>query len=149
MAAIKRYEMVELTIPAGTGAGSRVPFNTIPQLRNQQNQDIFIKGIKIFLASVYAASQANNAIPGFPATELPKCVLVLYVNGEESIKQIPLAQLNNINDVANPFQFMEDTFEDLSNVDWDKSYVQFNTAAAGAPYVIPFGITYMRFLKKP
>jgi hypothetical protein len=144
----KRFELVELTVPANAGAGSRVAFNTIPQLRNQANQTITIKDICIYLDTAYAFSQVTNSVIGMAATEIPKCVLVLYVNGEESIKMIPLAELNHIQDAtANPFQQNWYPFADLENVDWDKSYVQFNSAGAGTQYVIPFGIRYLRMMK--
>lgn len=143
----KRFELVELTVPVGIAAGNRVPFNTIPQLRNQANQTITIKDIATYLVTSYGHSQVNNTVAGMPAAELPKCVLVLYVNGEESIKMIPLAELLHVNDATNPFQENWYPFDDLTNVDWDKSYVQFNAAAAGTPYVIPFGIRYIRFMK--
>ena len=141
---IKRFELVELTVPAN--ATGRVTFNTIPQLRNQSNQNIYIKRIAVFLDTVYAFSQTTNSIPGMAAAELPKAVLVLYVNGEESVHMIPLAQLNHINDAASPFQQDAIEFDDLTNVDFDKSYVQFNQPAAAAQYVIPFGITYLRII---
>lgn len=142
---IKRFELVELTVPAGSTG--RVIFQSIPQLRNQANQIIVIKDIFIYTDSVYKNSQTNNTIPGFPAAELSKCVLTLYVNGEESIKQIPLAELNHIRDtVSNPFQFQLEGLADLSNVDFDKSYVQYNAASAGTTYIIPFGIKYLRFM---
>jgi hypothetical protein len=145
--ATKRYELVELTIPAGVAAGSRVAFNTIPQLRNQANQTITIQDIAVYPDTSYGHSQVTPTVVGFPVAEIPKGVLVLYVNGEESIKMIPLAELIHINDAANPFQQNWYPFNDLENVDWDKSYVQFNAAAAGNPYIIPFGIRYMRFMK--
>lgn len=141
---IKRFELVELTVPANSTG--RVGFNTIPQLRNQSNQTIQIKSIKIYLDTVYANSQVTNSVIGMAAAELPKAVLVLYVNGEESIKMIPLAQLNNIDDLAAPYQENFSEFDDLTNVDFDKSYVQFSAASAGTVYVIPFGITYLRFM---
>lgn len=145
---IKRYELVELTIPAA--ATGRVAFNTIPQLRNQADQRITIVDVEVFPITSYGASQNTNTIPGMAATEIPKAVLVLYVNGEESIKMIPLAKLLHIQDTTPiPFQQQLQGFANLENVDWSKSYVQFNAAAAGATYVIPFGVTYLRFQRDP
>lgn len=142
---ISRYELVELLIPAG--AGGRVSFTDIPQLRTQQDQDIFVQQIEFFPIGSYAASQVNQAVPGTPNAEIPKAVLCLYVQGEERIHYIPLAKLNNINDNAGgaPFNVVEsNTFDDLKMIDWTKSYVQFNAAVAGNPYVIPFGVTYLK-----
>jgi hypothetical protein len=144
---IKRFELVELTVPAA--ATGRVGFNTIPQLRNQANQMIVIKDIDCYTKESYANSQVTNSIPGMPDTEIKKCVLVLYVNGEESIKMIPLSKLVHQQDGVNPFQQQLFGFEDLTNVDFDKSYVQFNAASDAATYVIPFGIRYIRLMKNP
>lgn len=145
---IKRWELVELTVPAS--ATGRVNFNTIPQLRNQSDQRIVIQNVEVFPITSYAASQNNSAVPGMPATEVPKAVLVLYVNGEESIKMIPLAKLIHVQD-ATPIPYSEQiqVLADLENVDWSKSYVQFNAAAAAATYVIPFGVSYLRFQRDP
>lgn len=144
---IKMFEIVELTIDANNPG--RFYFQTQPQLRNQSDQIIIIRGIQLYMLPAYAASQVTNTVAGMPATEAVKAVLTLYVNGEESIKSIPLPQLYNINDLASPFQQEIQTFADLQNVDFAKSYVQFSTAAAGTPYVIPFGISYIRMKRNP
>lgn len=141
---IKRFELVELPIPAGSTG--RITFPTVPQLRNQANQYIVLKGIQIYTVNDYANSQLNNSIAGIALTEVPKCVLVLYVNGEESIKMIPLGRL--IQNISGTISYYNETyFDDLTNVDFDKSYVQFSAASAGTPYVIPFGIEYIRYTK--
>lgn len=142
---IKRFELVELTIPANST--NRVNFQSIPQLRNQSDQQITIKKIEIYPASVYANSQVTNSIPGMPSTELPKAALVLYVNGEESVRLIPLSRLASVDDNSSPFAWQPFELDDLTNVDFDKSYVQFNAAAAATTYVIPFGISYLRMSK--
>lgn len=146
---IKRYEMVELTIDANQPG--RFNFVTQPQLRNQPDQIIYIKGIEVFPITAYSNSQTSGAIAGVPVTELIKAVLVLYVNGEESVHMIPLPQLVHVNDTANPSVFQQEIqqFADLENVAWEKSYVQFSVAAANTPYVIPFGITYIRMQRDP
>jgi hypothetical protein len=146
-ALIKRWEMVELAVPAN--ALGRVPFNTIPQLRNQPDQVIRIKNIEVFPAAVYSNSQNTPSIPGLPATDVAKAVLVLYVNGEESIRYVPLAKLIHTQDGTNAFQQDLQGFDDLENVAWDKSYVQFSVAGDATAYVIPFGVTYIRMMKNP
>jgi len=146
---IKRYEMVELTVSANQPG--RFNFVTQPQLRNQPDQIIVVKGIQVFPDTVYSNSQTSAAVVGVPVAELPKAVLVLYVDGEESLHMIPLAQLINVNDTNNPSIFQQEIqqFADLKNVAWEKSYVQFSVAAAGTPYVIPFGISYIRMMRDP
>lgn len=134
--------MVELLVPVG--AGQQVTFDTIPMLRNQLNQVVYIKDIQVFLVTTYAAGQKNQGVPGLPATELPKGVLVLYTNDILGVKMIPLAQLVHIDDGTNPFQQEIEGFDDLQGVDWDKSYVQFSSAPANTPYIIPFGVKYVK-----
>lgn len=144
---IKMFEIVELLVNANQPG--RFYFETQPQLRNQSDQTIIIKGVKVYLDTAYSNSQQTPAVVGLAGTELPKAVLTLYINGQENVKEIPLAELVNINDQANPFQQTIEGMADLNNVDWAKSYVQFSVAAAGTPYVIPFGVTYLRLLRDP
>lgn len=144
---IQQFELVEITINANQAG--RFYFESQPQLRNQSDQIITIKKISVYTTETYANSQVTNAVPGMAPTEMPKAVLTLYVNGEERIKSFPLAELNNISDGTSPFQQEIETLADLQNVDWSKSYVQFSAAAAGTPYVIPFGVSYVRFNRNP
>lgn len=141
---LKRFEMVELPVTANNAG--RFSFNAIPQLRNQADQQIIIQAITVFTVSTYTNSQNNNAVPGIALAEVPKVALVLYVNGEESVRLIPLALLITIQDFASVNQQVPYAFQNLQNVDFEKSYVQFNAAAAGTPYVIPFGIHYDRLV---
>lgn len=144
---IKRYELVEITVPAGSTG--QINFQPNAQLRDQADQVVCWKGIKVFPITSYANSQKTNSLPGLPAADIPKICLVLNVDGQESIKLIPIAQLININDFQNPFQEQEDFFDDLTGVDLEASYIQFSSASAGADYVVPFGITYARFKRDP
>jgi hypothetical protein len=139
---IARYEGIELLVSAT--AGQRVSFTDIPELRTDAGQQVFIKNVEVFPLSAYSASQLNPSVPGMPNAELPKAVLVLYVMGEERIHLIPLAKLIHIQDGVVPFQQQEVAFDDLNRVDWTKSYVQFSANPAGGPYVIPFGVTYVK-----
>lgn len=146
---IRDFEMVELVVPANTAAGSRVPFDTIPVLRNQTNQTIYIQRMRTFLTTAYANSQKTPALPGLAAADLPKAVLVLYFENAENAKYIPLAMLNNIQDAAsNPFQQSPEEFDNLQNVDWDKCYVQFSSAPNAASFVIPFGVSYAKVINR-
>lgn len=138
---IKRYELVELSVSANqTG---KINFQSIPQLRNQANQIIIIKAIDVFPDTDYALSQFDNTVPGLPVALIPNAVLVLYINGEESVHLIPLSRLINTQDSSRPFAQEQSFFADLTNVDFDKSYVQLSASNA-ANFVIPFGISYIR-----
>lgn len=148
---IKRYELVELGGTAGIPNGStgQIFFTDQAQLRNQADQIIIITNIEVFPVSVQGASQFNPAIAGFPVTEVPKATLNLYIGNELSVHLIPLAKLIHVNDFLSPSQFWMEGFDKLSEVSWDKSFVQFNAATAGGPYVIPFGVSYLRFKRDP
>lgn len=144
---VKRFELVELSIPASSLG--KINFQSIPQLRNQANQEIVIKNIFCFTDATYGHSQQSPSIPGLPVADLKKAALVLYINGEESTRLIPLAFLVQQDDQTNPYQPEIVSFDELTNVDFDKSYVQFNEASDDSPYIIPFGINYIRFMKNP
>jgi hypothetical protein len=142
---IKRYEMIETIIAAGaTGA---VPFPDVPNLRNQTDQRIVVKNLEFFPDYVYGHSFLNTTVIGTPVTEIPKIAIVLYVNGEESIRRIPIGKIiySQAPGVATVFQMEQVAFEDLENVDWPKSYFQFNAAAQATQYVLPIGVTYIKF----
>ena len=142
---IKRYEIIETIIAANaTGA---VPFPDVPNLRNQTDQRIIVKDLEFFPDYVYARSFLNTTVIGTPVTEIPKIAIVLYVNGEESIRRIPLAKINysQAPGVATVFQMERVAFDQLENVDWPKSYIQFNAAASATQYVLPIGVTYLKF----
>lgn len=142
---IKRYEMIETIIQAGaTGA---VPFPDVPNLRNQTDQRIVVMDLEFFPDYVYARSFLNTTVIGTPVTEIPKIAIVLYVNGEESIRRIPIAKINysQAPGVATVFEMERVSFDNLENVDWPKSYIQFNAAAQAVQYVLPIGVTYLKF----
>lgn len=141
---IKRWEMVELTVNANNPG--QFNFTTQPNLRNQPDQVVYIQGIEVFPDTVYSNSQVSGAIAGVAMTEIPKAVLCLYVDQELSMFRIPLAKLIHVNDTNNPSIFTQEItdFDNLRDVVWEKSYVQFSVAPVGATYVIPFGITYIR-----
>lgn len=143
---IKRFELIELSVDLNQSG--RVVFPSVPQLRNQANQIILIRNIFVFPITDYANSQYDNSVPGIAAIDIPKAILVLYVNGEESIHMIPLSFLIVTENANTPNVNFEFPFEDISNVDFDKSYVQFSSPAS-ASCVIPFGINYVRLSKDP
>lgn len=140
--------MVELFVSA-TQTG-RVNFQSIPQLRNQANQIILIKNIEVFPDVAYEASQYDSTIPGVASADLAKAVLVLYVNGEESVHMLPLPKLVNLDlhSTGEANALAETSFADLSNVDFDKSYVQLS-GNVSQDCIIPLGITYLRFQRDP
>lgn len=137
---IRRYEQIELQIPVG--AGTKVPIGDQTNLRNQSGQAIIVRDIEVITAAVLPTTP--NGATNAPLAELKKAVLVLYVNGEESVQRIPLLKLNRINDGASPYQEQFESFDDLRNVDWSKSYILFSSAPATTPYSILLGVSYLK-----
>lgn len=136
---IRRYEQVEFQV--NSGAPTKVMFQDLPNLRNQPGNRIIIKDIEVTPVTVMPTSP--NGVAVSPLTELKKAVLVLYVQGEESVNRVPLLKLVRTDDGGTtPFQQKWESFADLQNVDWAKSYVLFSSAPAGTPYVILFGVEY-------
>lgn len=138
---IKRYEQIELQIP--TGAPTKVMFPDLPNLRNQTDQKIIIKFLEVITATVMPTTP--NGATNAPIAELKKAVIVLYNSGEESIYRVPLLKFNRINDFANPYQQQWESFDDLQDVDWAKSYLLFASAPANTPYSVLLGVSYLRF----
>lgn len=127
--ATRRYEMLEIQIPANSTA-TRFNIPDQPQLRTDQDADIIIQGIETFDIGGVTLSPNNLAVAS--TANLLQTYLTLYVEGEESLYRIPLIQLKRIaNETAtSPYQW---TLQKLKNVqvDWTKSYF-FTPAAYGA-----------------
>lgn len=138
----KRFEMIELVIPAGSAA-TRFNFPDIPQLRSDVTKDIWIRGINTYSVDSITLDFNGNAVA--PFASLQTASLTLYVQGSESVFRIPLVMLLNTFLIsANPVAWTEELnqFDNLE-VDWTKSYVStpvaFGNAAAMA---FVFGIEY-------
>jgi hypothetical protein len=125
----KRHELVELVIPANS-TGTRFPYPDIPQLRDDTTQDIVIMGL--YTASVDWMPLSPNGNPVATMAQLQNSFLVLYIDGEESMRQIPLPLLQPLwqSLATGNMQGLQDIL-DVENlrVDWNKSYIQ-----AAAPY---------------
>jgi hypothetical protein len=141
----KRYEMIELVIPAGSTA-SRFNFPDIPQLRSDKTKDIVVRAIESF--SVLAIPVNYNGNPVASAAQLQESALTLYVEGEESIFRMPLVKLVNVynSGATNFFTSEQNQYENLM-VDWTKSYVTTPTPYNNeAQFAFIFGIVYQRLL---
>lgn len=146
---MKRYELVELAIPAGS-TGTRFPYPDIPQLRDDTTQDIVIAGLETY--SVDTLPLSANGIAVATMAQLQNAFLVLYIEGEESMRQIPLVRLNPMFQALST-GLIQSALSELPvewlQVDWNKSYIQ--TAApygtSGAPntaFSILLGVWYKK-----
>lgn len=139
-------QLIEVQVPVG--AGGRVNFPDIQQLRSQQGQDIIIKAMRLITAEILT----NGVISGLttaPLAELQKIALVLYCEGWEKAQYIPILTLHDVGAMGSttfPQAPQQSRFANWRNVDWSKSYLQYanTTAAAGTPYVVMFDVEYVK-----
>jgi hypothetical protein len=120
----KRHELVELIIPAGS-TGTRFPYPDIPQLRDDTTQDIIICGIEAYSADAMPFSANGNAVATF--AQLENSFLTLYIESEESMRQIPLVRLNQMRQAAaagTTLNVSDPLQTEYLKVDWNKSYIQ-------------------------
>lgn len=118
--ATKRYELLEIQVPANT---SQTRFNVPdqPQLRTDQDADIIIQALEIFDVVDVALSPNNVAV--LPTAFLLQTYLTLYIDGEESIYRVPLVQLRRVGVDGSvvPSVFELQRVRNIQ-VDWTKSY---------------------------
>lgn len=140
-----RFTLVELFVGATVaGNGAQVPFNDQPLLRTQQGQKVYIQAIETFSDQAFAQTASGNLVA--PAAQIQNALLTLSVNNFFQIKQVPLARINNIwGDPANFVPFTENimVFDNLTDVIWTESYLEFGQSPAGAvPFSFLFGVHY-------
>jgi hypothetical protein len=125
----KRYELVELVIPANS-SGTRFPYPDIPQLRDDTTQDIVIMGLETFSIDAMPLSPNGNTVATM--AYLLNSFLTLYIEGEESMRQVPLVRLQPVwqsNTAGNLQGLLKELAAENLRIDWNKSYIQ-----AAAPY---------------
>lgn len=143
----KRYELVELVIPANS-PGTRFPYPDIPQLRDDTTQDIVIMGLETFAVDAMPLSPNGNTVATM--ADLQNSFLILYIDGEESIRQIPLVRMQPIWQSLNTGLLQGVQRElDVENlrVDWNKSYIQAATpyaVGANPQFSIMLGVWYKK-----
>lgn len=145
MRPIRRYELVELVIPANNTA-LRIPFPDIPQLRSDTTQDVIIRALETYSAESMPFDYNNN--PVVTNAQLLKCFLTLYIQQEESIFRLPTIKLLNIYNAATAAAyFYTDELAQFENlmVDWTKSYITLASSLAnGALICFMLGVHYQR-----
>jgi hypothetical protein len=127
--ALKRFELIELVIPAGS-TGTRFPYPDIPQLRDDTTQDIIICGLESYSVEALPLAPSGNTTMSF--AQMQNTFLTLYVEGEESVRQVPFIRLNAMREAAaagTTFNVVERLPVEYLKVDWNKTYNQ-----AAAPY---------------
>jgi len=137
--------LIEVNVP--TNGQQRVAFPDISQLRSTVYQSIIIKGLRLITSEVLT-NGVISPFPTAPATELAKMTVTIYAEGWEKGQTIPLLTLNDMQPVIvpNPSRFLPTRFDNWTNVDWPKSYLQYanSTTSVGAPYVVLLDCEYLR-----
>lgn len=142
---ITRYELVEVPVPAGTVVGQVNLPPSVQNLQNNPQRKIFIKDIEVFPVYAQTASVKSAGTAVLPVAEVPKISLSVYYDGGVFIRYIPLAKLIYTVPPAGtacPYAVERVAFDMLYPVNIDQCFLQFNTAPAGMPYIVPIGFTY-------
>lgn len=142
----RKTTLVEATIPVNMTNQGRVPFLDQPLLRTQGDQTVVIDAIEFFCVEALGISPISNLVT-VPAADIPNAVLVLNVNSFEDFRFIPLASLNRVQTAAGT-PFVRDLFEldNVTKIDWTKSYVQYQAAPTTPNTSLLFQVFY-RVLK--
>lgn len=143
--ATKRFELIELVIPI-TGANSQTFFTNQPQLQSVDGkQTVYIVAVQLYSDQALAVDPLTAANPVAGVADIINATITFVVSGTESIKRLPLANLNRIlPDQTNyvPGQWDLFTFNDICTIDWSKSYVT-NAAAVTTQFAFLFGVHYL------
>jgi hypothetical protein len=150
-AALKRFELVELIIPA-VSTGTRFPYPDIPQLRDDTTQDIIICGLETYPFEALPLTANGNTNATF--AQLQNSFLTLYIDSEESVRQVPFIRLNPLRQAAaagTTFNNIDKLATEYLKVDWNKTYLQaatpFGTALApNTQFSILLGVWYKKLL---
>jgi hypothetical protein len=147
--AIKRFELVELIIPAGS-TGTRFPYPDIPQLRDDTTQDIIICGLKTWSVDALPLTANGNTVSTY--LQLANSFLTLYIEGEESVRQLPYIDMIHMRQAlatGTTFNNLEPIKTEYLKVDWNKTYLQAATpfGTVGAPnaqFSVLLGVSYKK-----
>lgn len=129
---------------------SSVTLPIVQQLVSDVEQKIVIKGIRtVTIAELAVGPQSGLA--NAPLTELQKISLLLYSEGWQKGKNIPILALNDTFTEGSgiPFRNKPTKFADWTRVNWNKSELIYSngTVVAGASYCVILEVDYVRFDK--
>jgi len=145
---VDNWTLVEIPIPAQAVNRQAVPDQLM--LKSYPDHFVTVKSIEVITAKQLTNAVLNNGANAARA-EIIKATLVLYCDGWEKVQYIPLSRLIATYDAdaatATTIPFMQNptTFENLRNVDWTKSYIQYANGlnSSGAAYVFILGVKYV------
>ncbi len=131
---LKLYQAIEVPVPNGSTL-TRFFIQDQPQLRNA-----YIKGIQFYTPSVITATPLTGSTPATLA-DMRKAYLTLVSGDLQVVYNMPILNLNEIDDATSPFTWNLPEIQDIT-VSWVKSYIQLASAAATTNVAFSFGVYY-------
>jgi hypothetical protein len=136
-----------IEVPVNTNGRNAVPFPDIQQLRSDITQRIVIKQLRLIPANVLTNGPLTGAVNA-PLAELQKISLILYCEGWEKAKWMPILTLNDMTVPGGtfPHRYHATRFNNWEKVDWTKSTLVYSngTASANTPYVVLLDALYIK-----
>lgn len=131
---LKLFQSIEVGIPNGSTL-TRFFFQDQPQLRNA-----YIKGIQFYTPTVLTATPLTGSTPATLA-DMKKATITLFSGDLQVVYNMPILNLNGIDDATSPFVFELPEIQDLT-ISWVKSYIQLASAAATTNVAFSMGVYY-------
>lgn len=131
---LKLFQAIEVPVPNGSTL-TRFFFQDQPQLRNA-----YIKGIQFYTPTVLTATPNTGSTPATLA-DMRKTTLTLYSGDLQVVFNMPILNLNEINDFTSPFTFNLPEIQNIT-ISWVKSYLQLSSAAATTNVAFSLGVYY-------
>lgn len=131
---LKLYQAIEVPVPNGSTL-TRFFIQDQPQLRNA-----YIKGIQFYTPTVLTATPLTGSTPA-TLVDMRKATLTLVSGDLQVVYNMPILNLNEIDDGTSPFAWNLPEIQDIT-VSWVKSYIQLASAAATTNVAFSFGVYY-------
>lgn len=136
-----------IEVPVTANGLSKINFPDIANLRNQDDQIIVIKALRLITPSVLTNGPVSG-LANAPLTELQKISLVLYSEQWEKGQYIPVLTLNDMftEGSGEPWKDRTTKLDNWRNLDWNKCFAQYSnsTVTAGTPYCLLFEVEYVK-----
>jgi hypothetical protein len=139
--------LIEILKPAAT-VTSQLVLPDVPQLRNQEDQTIIIKAMRIIPDAALSFSPTLGVIVS-PLTELVKMTLTLFSEQWNKGQQIPIVELIDIfiEGSGIPWRNRTAQFANWQNVDWNKSFITYSNGTGGSiagTYAVLLEVEYVK-----
>lgn len=140
------FQLVELVMGRTGGmptAFHRTPFEQQPQLQSYvEQQTVYIHKIETYSADMMQLSPYSG-VPTASANQIQTCTLTLVTTGLERIRQLPIADLVNLQGTSTMNSWQPFLTKELYSVDFGKSFVTNTTDLSGEdPFAFLFGFHY-------